>query len=115
MVLDPQFEHALLLLDGNCTVERKLLAKKSLYYLGTCRKSFDINSLTGCKVILIGGPPFPEKILMWWNFIARTPEEIEQARADWETHHRFGEVKGTQLNHLHAPELTRLAHPNPIS
>ena len=43
------------------------------------------SSRDGGRVLLIGGPPFPETILMWWNFVARTPEEIAQARADWES------------------------------
>jgi len=64
--------------------------------------------------LLIGGPPFPEKILMWWNFVARTPEEIAQARADWQSHRRFGEVK-YQGPRLDAPSLKRFAPPNPAS
>ena len=43
-------------------------------------------------MLLIGGPPFGETILMWWNFVARTPEELAQAREDWEAGQRFGEV-----------------------
>lgn len=38
-------------------------------------------SRDGARVLLIGGPPFPEKILMWWNFVARTQEEIAHASA----------------------------------
>jgi hypothetical protein len=29
---------------------------------------------------------------MWWNILARTPDEIRQARDDWEAHRRCGEV-----------------------
>ena len=39
-----------------------------------------VSSRAGARVLLIGGPPFPETILMWWNFVARTPEEIAEAR-----------------------------------
>jgi hypothetical protein len=66
-------------------------------------------------VLLIGGPPFPETILMWWNFVARTPEEITRARADWEEQRRFGEVKAYDGPRLSAPTLTRFARPNPVS
>jgi quercetin 2,3-dioxygenase len=38
------------------------------------------------------GPPFPETV-MSWNFVARTSEEITQARTDWQAHRRFGDVK----------------------
>ena len=36
------------------------------------------------RVILIGGEPFAEEIVMWWNFIGRDHDEIAQARADWQ-------------------------------
>ena len=50
------------------------------------------SSKDGGRLLLIGGPPFPETILMWWNFVARTADEIAAARADWEERRRFGEV-----------------------
>ncbi len=113
--LNTRFEHAGLLLDGDGTVEGHPLSKKNLYYLGTHRESLAIKTQAGCKVLLIGGVPFPEKILMWWNFVARTPDEIRQARSDWEAERFFGEVEGTQLQRLSAPELDRFASPNPAS
>ena len=72
-------------------------------------------SQSGARVLLIGGPPFPEAILMWWNFVARTPEEIRDARDDWESGRRFGAVTAYKGQRLHAPELVRLARPNPVS
>jgi hypothetical protein len=65
--------------------------------------------------LLIGGLPFPETILMWWNFVARTPEEIEHARSDWQSHQRFGEVKAYRGPRLDAPPLQKFAAPNPAS
>ena len=65
--------------------------------------------------MLIGGPPFPERILMWWNFVARTPEEIAQFRDHWEQRVRFGDVPSYQGARLAAPELARLARPNAMS
>jgi hypothetical protein len=113
--LNHQFEHALLLLEGDCTLEKQTISQNILYYLGVCRDTLDLVSQNGCQLLLIGGPPFPEKILMWWNFVARAPEEIRQARDDWENHHRFGEVKDTQLKRLSSPDLARFARPNPVS
>jgi len=52
---------------------------------------------------------------MWWNFVARTPDEIRQARDDWEAHRRFGEVEAYNGPRLRAPELIKLAPPNPVS
>ncbi len=113
--LNPQFEHAALLLEGDCSLDDGSLRQNHLYTLGGCRESLVVRSQKGCWVLLIGGLPFPEKILMWWNFVARTPQEIRQARTDWEDQHRFGEVSGTALPRLSAPDLTHLAPPNPAS
>jgi hypothetical protein len=66
-------------------------------------------------VLFIGGPPFPEAILMWWNFVARTPEEIAAARDDWQAGRRFGDVRAYDGPRLEAPDLARLARPNPMS
>jgi hypothetical protein len=47
--------------------------------------------------------------------VARTPEEIAEARADWEAGRRFGDVAGKHDPRLAAPELVRFARPNPVS
>jgi len=113
--LDPAFEHALLLVDGDCSLDGQDIEPRRLYYLGTQRRSVCFRSRGGGRVLFIGGPPFPETILMWWNFVARTPEEIAQARADWQMGSRFGEVRAYRGPRLDAPELARLARPNPMS
>ena len=113
--LNPDCEHAILVMDGECALEGEPLASGMLYYLGTTRSEVGFSSHAGGRVLLIGGPPFPETILMWWNFVARTPEEIAEARADWENQRRFGEVRAYRGPRLAAPTLTRLARPNPVS
>lgn len=113
--LDPGYEHALLLLNGDCTLHDQPLSGGQLYYLGTRRSSLALRSAAGARVLLIGGPPFPETILMWWNFVARTPEEIAEARADWEERRRFGDVKAYHGPRLSAPNLVKFARPNPMS
>ncbi|MGE0407268.1 MAG: pirin family protein [Candidatus Korobacteraceae bacterium] len=113
--LNPSFEHALLVLSGDCRLERQQLGANALYYLGSERGEASLQSTGGARVLLIGGPPFPETILMWWNFVARTPEEIRDARQDWEEHRRFGDVRAYQGQRLAAPTLVKLAQPNPVS
>ena len=80
-------------MSGDCALDGERLEPRMLYYLGTKRSEAGFSSEGGGRVLLIGGPPFPEMILMWWNFVARTPEEITQACTDWEERRRFGEVK----------------------
>jgi redox-sensitive bicupin YhaK (pirin superfamily) len=113
--LDPSFEHAVLVLEGRCRFEGQPLDERVLYYLGTQRTDATFDSDAGARLVLLGGPPFPETILMWWNFVARTPDEIAEARADWEAHRRFGVVRAYRGPRLDAPSLVRIARPNPVS
>lgn len=116
--LDPAFEHALLVLEGDVSLEGQPLEQRLLYYLEPGRTAIALASTTGARVLLIGGAPFGEPILMWWNFVARTPEEIREAREDWALHRRFGEVPAYQGPRLEAPEVLRLAQlppANPMS
>ena len=113
--LEPQHEHALLVLSGECALEGQRLDERVLYYLGTRRSGMCVRSSSGARLLLIGGAPFPETILMWWNFVARTPEEIREARNDWEAHRRFGDVPAYKGARIPAPALVRLAPPNPVS
>jgi quercetin 2,3-dioxygenase len=41
---------------------------------------------------------------MWWNFVARTPEEIGAAAAAWQAG-EFGPVGGYQGEPMQAPPL----------
>jgi redox-sensitive bicupin YhaK (pirin superfamily) len=113
--LDPGFEHGILLVDGDCSIDGQPIEPRRLYYLGTKRDSVCFATRAGGRVLFIGGPPFPEAILMWWNFVARTPEEIAVAREDWQAGRRFGDVHAYRGPRLEAPDLARLARPNPMS
>ncbi len=109
--LETSFEHALLVLDGLASTDGEVLTPDTLYYLGTGRSELPVASDEGARILLVGGIPFGESIVMWWNFVARTHEEIEQARLDWERHDRFGEVSGYSGARLGAPPLRGRATP----
>jgi redox-sensitive bicupin YhaK (pirin superfamily) len=113
--LTPAFEHALLVLDGDVALNGQGLEPRMLYYLGLGRSECSLASRHGGRALLIGGPPFPEPILMWWNFVARTPEELAAARTDWEGHRRFGDVRAYAGPRLAAPALVRAVRPEPVS
>jgi quercetin 2,3-dioxygenase len=113
--LQPECEHALFLLEGDCAFEHEPVEARMLVDLGRDRTAASFTSREGGRVLLIGGPPFPEEILMWWNFVARTPDEIAGARAEWEANRHFGEVRAYPGPRLDAPDLERLAPPNPVS
>lgn len=56
------------------------------------------------RLLLLGGVPLGERLLMWWNFVARTPEEITSAAADWRAG-RYGTVADYDGEPLPAPPL----------
>jgi len=115
MELDEGYEHAVLLLEGDADMEGLPLEEEKLYYLGGGRGGLEFSSRAGGRVLLIGGTPFQEPILMWWNFVARTPEELLGARNAWEAGDYFGAVPGVHGERLPAPPPTRFARPNPVS
>ncbi|MCU1516968.1 MAG: pirin [Pseudarthrobacter sp.] len=82
--LDEGFEHAVLVLDGGLSVDGQDIPPGPLGYLGVGRSTLELQSLPDTRFLLIGGEPFQEELLMWWNFVARTHEEVEEAREAWE-------------------------------
>ena len=102
--LEPVREHALVVLEGELIVEGRLVVPGNLYFLGDGRGELGLSSSSDCHALLIGGLRFPEPILMWWNFVARTQEEIDLACADWQSRcgTRFAAVKSS-LPPIEAP------------
>src|SRR5262245_30923943 len=90
--LELAFEHALFLIEGDVALGARQLDPSTLYYLGTGRDGVTLTARKGSRLVLLGGEPFGERILMWWDFVARTPEESADARNDWERGNRFGPV-----------------------
>jgi redox-sensitive bicupin YhaK (pirin superfamily) len=104
--VNPDFEYAVLTMSGATDVDGVRLDPGSMLYLGCGRTELPLRALSDGGLLLLGGEPFDEKIVMWWNFIGRSSEEIVQARNDWEKgSSRFGEVHGYDGDHLPAPEL----------
>lgn len=103
--LDPAWEHALVIVAGEVELEGTRLAPGALHYLGSHRGGLELTSKAPAHAVLIGGAPFGESVIIWWNFVARTAEEIQQARDDWENHRHFGEVKAYKGERLEAPPL----------
>lgn len=102
--LNPAFEHGVLVLDGQITLEGESLESGTLLYLGTERSQLHIQATDRARLLLLGGVPFNEKVLLWWNFVARSEAEIITATADWNARsERFGDVTGYQGERLIAP------------
>lgn len=103
--LDAEFEYAVLSMSGEAHVDGVPMVPGSMLYLGCGRTELPLRAESDAGLMLLGGEPFEEELIMWWNFIARTGDEIEQARKDWTEGTRFGEVHGYDGAPLSAPEL----------
>lgn len=122
--LEAHWEHAVVLLEGGVAVaaavdgsgnahnEPTVPQRNDLLYLGAGRAGIELSSDRGALVFLIGGQPFDDDLVMWWNFVGRSHEEIVEARDDWESgSERFGVVDGHGDVRVPAPPmpLVRLA------
>jgi quercetin 2,3-dioxygenase len=109
--LDPAYEHVLVPLIGTVHGCGEDVHSGQALYLGTDRDHLGLELSANARVLLLGGLPFEEEIVMWWNFVARTHEEIEQARLQWNAggDPRFGEVSHYPgPDRLTAPKLPNL-------
>jgi redox-sensitive bicupin YhaK (pirin superfamily) len=104
--LEPDFEHAVLAMSGAVDVDGVRVVPGSLLYLGCGRSELRLRAGTAAGLMLLGGEPFAEKLVMWWNFVGRTGEEIAEFRAAWnDGDERFGTVHGYDGPRLAAPVL----------
>ncbi|MFK8848019.1 pirin family protein [Streptomyces sp. Ac-502] len=127
LAVDPAFEHGLLVDHGTVRLSGAPLRPAELGYAAPGRDHLTLTNAsdTPARTVLLGGTPFEEEIVMWWNFVGRSQQDIEEARRDWMTGlgsgpspgpgpspdpgsrcgSRFGEVRGYDGDRLPAPEL----------
>lgn len=108
--VDASFEHGVLSDRGTVEVAGTPLAVADLAYQrpGCHQLHLTNTGADPARVILLGGPPFGEELVMWWNFVGRSHDDIATYREQWQTHDaRFGAVSGYTgaLSRLPAPPL----------
>ena len=108
MPLTATFEHGALVTAGQALIAGEPLTPGTLLYLPAGREQLEVRCDAAARIIVIGGVPFAEDILLWWNFVARRAQELEQATRDWTSGTRFGQVRGSPSPPLIAPSLAGL-------
>ena len=94
--LRADFEYAVLVLDGAVGIDDRPLRPGTMGYLGRGREELLLDVREPTKALLLGGAPFEEPILMWWNFVARTRAELDAAYDSWAAQDdRFGRVSSS--------------------
>lgn len=110
--LEPDFEHAVLALSAGITVAGNTVPAGAMVYLGRGRRAVTLAAEAGGQALLLGGEPFTEDLVMWWNFVGRSHDEIVDSRATWQaerdtdtSRRRFDAVDGYAGATLPAPAL----------
>lgn len=109
--VDPTYEVGLLVDTGDLLVDGEPLRRHELGLLEPGRDAVELTSPEGARLLVLGGPPFGERIVMWWNFIGRDHDEVAAYRAQWEAlldheaEDRFALPAEDPRDALHAPPL----------
>ncbi|MCS7480897.1 pirin family protein [Umezawaea endophytica] len=111
LTVDPAFEHGVLVDAGDVEVDGAPVTDAQLLYLPTGAPTLTITAGDRpARLLLLGGEPLDERIVMWWNFIGRTHDEVERFRAEWqaqipEREGPYGTFPTEWSSALPAPEL----------
>ena len=111
--VDPSYEHGVLVDTGVVSIGEVETKHHELAYLPPGSQRLSIDAHVDARVLLLGGPPFGEAIVMWWNFVGRTHEEVVGFREEWMAQlvdegyaeGRFGVPTGNDLPPIPAPAL----------
>ena len=110
--LEQDFEHGVLVDKGSVRINGELVAEHELAYLPTGTGRLNIEAESATRLVVLGGEPLGESIVMWWNFIGRTHEEIADFRQQWNdeisgqtSEKLFGHPVADPLSPLEAPDL----------
>ncbi len=120
--VDPSFEHGVLVDRGSVTVDGMTAKPADLAYIPLGDGTIALTAGDeGARVLVLGGTPFGESIVMWWNFVGRSHDEVVGFREEWQAQitrdgevvgdsadvadGRFGIVGDDHLRPIPAPEL----------
>lgn len=103
--VDPAFEYGVIPISRPMKVDEEIVEPGALAVVPPGFESLHLETQAGSgRFMILGGRPFGVDIKMWWNFVARTTEEITEAWLDWQTHNedRFAPVPSS-LSRIDAP------------
>ncbi len=106
-------EHGLLCDHGSLSVGATTARRGEVLFqpLGSRSIRVQAGSEEPCRFLLLGGEPLGEELVMWWNFIGGSHEEIVALREDWQRQRearspgRYGPFPPVWRQTLPAPEL----------
>lgn len=109
--LNPKFEYGFMALEGDAIVNGHDLNSDNMVVLEPGISQIEVELPKGSRLLLIGGEPFESPILLWWNLVGRTQEELKTATEQWINQDaRFGTIPdydGPRLEALAFPDKMR--------
>lgn len=106
LAVDPGFEHTLLVDAGDASFEGVPVPVASLGYVEPGRSTLTVTAgVEPVRAVLIGGEPFAEEIVMWWNFVGRSHDDVAAARADWMAQVEVAQGDGADVPGAGGPEV----------
>ena len=107
--LENDFEYGFLVDTGSVAINGQEVAEGSLHYIPCGSEVVSISASKNSRIMLLGGEPFEEAIVMWWNFIGRTHDEIVEMRDAWENGlPRFAHFEDKLDARIPAPEMPNI-------
>lgn len=113
--LEATFEHGIVALGEGISVDGVPLPVGGIAYLPPETLGVDVRFEAAGDAVLIGGEPFAESFVMFWNFIGPDTDAVSAAREEWQREReapfeasarpRFGVVDGHDGRTLPSPEL----------
>jgi len=79
---DDHAERAVYVAQGELEIEGTRLQEGQMAVLAPGGRP-SLRALRDSRVMLLGGARFPTPRYIWWNFVASSPERIEQAKQRW--------------------------------
>ncbi len=111
----PDFEHAVLAEDSTVTVNSAEVNHRALAYIPPGSDVLEISAGdAGARVILLGGVPLGEQIVMWWNFVGRTHDEIVEYRRRYQAEMGFEDADPDDVGKPALFGEFPLGEPNPL-
>jgi redox-sensitive bicupin YhaK (pirin superfamily) len=114
LALDPGFEHGVLADTGTVHAAGITAEPGQVIYQPADTPTLTLSAVGNgpTRVLLLGGEPLGEQIVMWWNLIARSHEEIVAYRRQWQAERagdtatqRYGAFPPEWETTLPAPDL----------
>lgn len=109
LLLVDGWEYGILIVNGSVSLAGQIINENELFFLSEGCGTVELKTSPNSRFLLLGGAPLNEPIVMWWNFIGRSHEEIVAMREAWESHSdRFPEFENVIGERIPAPQLPNI-------